>query len=220
MLLLRPLRAAGRATRRAAAFTLVELLAVIAIIGILMAFLLPKIPEMMDATKVTACEKNLSEIYKGVEMYRMKYDRLPSESGVRFFTTLISREVWENTKTSAQKLSCPGVDIGALDIGAIDDPTEWYIDPEMVNGNYSAYAGRNTDEYKLRRMSGKEPLVADDNDGDGNHRTTTNVLYGDGAVHAFELGLEREKGNVGSEETYLTVGPDAEIEDLRKFSLD
>lgn len=220
MLLLRPVRAAARATRRAAAFTLVELLAVIAIIGILMAFLLPKIPEMMDATKVTACEKNMGEIYKGLELYKIKYDRLPSESGVRFFSSLISREVWENTKTSAQKLSCPGVDIGALDIGAIDDPAEWYADAEVVNGNFSAYAGRNTNEFKLRRMSGKEPLIADDNDGLGNHMTTTNVLYGDGAVHTFELGLEREKGNVGPDEEWIVVGPDATIEDLAKFSLD
>lgn len=216
MLLIRPLHTA----KRVAAFTLVELLAVIAIIGILMAFLLPKIPEMIDAANVTACEKNLQEIYKGVETYRVKYDRLPSESGVRFFTTLISRDVWENTKTSAQKLSCPGVDIGALDIGAIDDPEEWYIDSEIVNGNYSSYAGRNTDEFKLRRLSGKEPLVADDNDGLGNHRTTTNVLYGDGSVQTFELALERERGNVGSDEEWIVVGPDASIEDLAKFSLD
>ena len=69
-------------------------------------------------------------------------------------------------------------------------------------------------------MSGKDPLVADDNDGGGCHRTTTNVLYGDGSVSSFELSTEKKNGNVDEEETYIAVGPDSMIEDLQKFTLD
>jgi len=193
---------------------------VIAIIGILMAFLLPKIPEVIDQTKVTACEKNLHEIYNGMQLYQTKYKRLPNDSGVRFFSTLISRKVWENTKTSAQKLTCPGVDNGFLEIGSMDNPEDWFVDKEAVTGEYSSYAGRDCAEYPLRNFNGKEPLVADDNDGGGNHRTTTNVLYGDGAVNTFELALEQENGNVGPDEEWITVGPDSPIPDLTKLSLD
>jgi prepilin-type N-terminal cleavage/methylation domain-containing protein len=204
-----------------AAFTLVELLAVIAIISILMAFLLPKIPEMIDAAKVTACKKNLQEIYKGIGIYEIKYNRLPNKPGVRFFSTLISRGALENTKTSAMKLTCPAPDIGSL-AGISDiEPELWFADAEAIDGTFSSYAGRDTDQYPLKRMTGKEPLVADDNDdGVGNHMTTTNVLYGDGAVNTFELALEIENGNVDPEAEFIIVGPDSNIEDLQKFSLD
>jgi len=216
-----PSSALRRANPLRAAFTLVELLAVIAIISILMAFLLPKIPEVMDATKVTACKKNLSEIHKMIGVYEMKYNRLPNKPGVRFFGSLYSRGAFEQTKTSAMKLTCPGVDVGSL-YGIADlEPEEWFADLESVDGSYSSYAGRDTEQFPLKRMSGKEPLVADDNDdGEGNHMTTTNVLYGDGAVNTFELFLERENGNVDPEEEYIIVGPDSNIEDLQKFSLD
>ena len=178
-----------------AAFTLVELLAVIAIIGILMVFLLPKIPEMIDAAESTACKKNLSEIHKGILLHKTKHDnRLPRGSGVRFFTVLVTEDTWENE--------------------------ERYTDEEALDGTFSAYAGRNTDEFPLKRLSGKDAIVADDNDGGGNHRTTTNVLYGDGSVSSFELSTEKNNGNVDPDETYIVVGPDAMIEDLQKFSLD
>jgi len=208
-----------RASRRAA-FTLIELLAVMAIIGVLAAFLLPKIPEMLDKADVTACEKNMQEIYGGIVLYKSNRKRLPNESGVHFFTSLVTSKTWENTKTSAQKLTCPGVDVGALTIGAIDDPEEWYDDKDAIDGTYSAYAGRDTIEYPLRKLSGKEPLVADDNDGGPNHRIMTNVLYGDGSVNAFDLAIEQEKGTVGEDEEWITVGPDSPIEDLQKMSLD
>ena len=63
-------------------------------------------------------------------------------------------------------------------------------------------------------------LVADDNDPEMNHPTTTNCLWGDGAVRAFELVELQEDGTISPEEEILLVGPDSPVEDLRKLSLD
>lgn len=200
-------------------FTLIELLAVILIIGILAAALTPMVTDAIEASRVTACQQNLDSIYDGIMLYQNKYDRLPRESGARFFAELISRGAIENTRTNAKRLTCPAVDVGFLSVGDLD-PETWFEDLEAVDGSYSTYAGRNSRDYPLRRLSGKDPLAGDDNDPEMNHPTTTNVLYGDGSVQTFELFVEREKGTVGADEEVLIVGPDSPVEDLRKLSLD
>jgi prepilin-type N-terminal cleavage/methylation domain-containing protein len=211
-------------TSRRAGFTLIELLAVILIIGVLATFLLPKIPEAIDQAKVTGCQANLREIYKGLLSYEIDHKRLPRKenTGVRFFAVLIDSGTWENTETSAKKLTCPAVDVGVLTIGDLP-PEEWFADIDLVDGSFSTYAGRNTLEYPLRGLkSGKEALVADDNDGDGemNHRTATNVLYADGTVKGIQLLEMRERGLLEKEDTVLLVGPESPLEELQKLTLD
>ena len=102
-----------------AGFTLIELLAVILIISILMVFLLPKIPEAIDNAKVTACKANMKEIYGALLIYNSKHQDLPKQSGVRFFASLITEGAWENSKSSVERLSCPGVQRSSLRIGEI-----------------------------------------------------------------------------------------------------
>jgi prepilin-type N-terminal cleavage/methylation domain-containing protein len=218
---MRLIRTLPRPLRRArAAFTLVEILAVILIISILATFLVPQAIDAIETARTTACKKNLQEIGSGFKQYEIKYGKIPSESGARFFSVLISRGVWENTKSSARRLSCPAVDAGSLPGLEGREPTEWYTELEQVDGTCSAYAGRDCKNHPLRKFTGKDPLVADDNDGAMNHPTTTNVLYGDGAVESFELFELREKQTIGPDEEVLVVGPDSPVEDLRKFSLD
>lgn len=209
--------------RARAGFTLIELMAVVVIIGILMIFLLPKIPAAFDATKVTACKNNLKNIYSGLTTYYSKYNKLPKGSGIRFFAALITDEVWENSATNAKTLTCPGVEDSALAIRDLE-PAEWYADEAILDGTYSAYAGRNVKEHGLRRWppenASKECLVADDNDGGENHDTATVALFADGSVFPFEIVEERKKGRVGAEETTIVVGPESPIDELRKLSLD
>jgi prepilin-type N-terminal cleavage/methylation domain-containing protein/prepilin-type processing-associated H-X9-DG protein len=202
-----------------AGFTLIELLAVILIITLLATFLLPMVNDAFSAGENVACQTNLSNIHKGIILYKTKYRKLPNESGVRFFAQLYSREAIEQSKTNAERLTCPAVDKGALTIG--DMPwEEWWTDLEAIEGNYSSYAGRDSKEYPLRKLKADEPLVCDDNDPLMNHGTTTNVLYGDGSVQQFENVLLREEGVMAEEEEVLIVGPDSPVEDLQKMSLD
>lgn len=219
---MKPLRSLTTSTGRAlrAGFTLIEMMAVLLIIGILMYFLLPTVQDSIQQSKVVACQANLKNIYTGIQAYEMKYKHLPDRGGVQFFALLITRGAWENTKTNAQRLTCPAVDTNGLPGLMGKEETEWFKDIEAVDGSYSSYAGRDLKANPLRRLSGKEPLVCDDNDAtEGNHPTTTNVLMGDGSVDALELKLYEEKGDVPKDSTRLAVGPDAEVEVLRKFTL-
>jgi prepilin-type N-terminal cleavage/methylation domain-containing protein len=204
-------------------FTLIELLAVMAIIAILAAFLIPKIPEAIDRANVTACTKNLQDIYGGLMLYNQKHKDLPKEGGAKFIAALISSGTWQNTPDSANRMSCPAVKKSALTGLTAENPEDWYRDLQSVDGTCTAYAGRDMKRYPLRRFpdgSGKDALVADDNDPEGNHRTTTCVLLDSGVVMTYELSELREKGILGPEEEVLVVGPDSPVEPLQKLSLD
>jgi general secretion pathway protein G len=215
------MRPSERSHRARRGFTLIELLAVILIIGILMAFLVPQIPAAIDRAEVTACRKNLGVISEALIIHYNKYKELPSESGARFVASPITRKVWENTKQNAERLTCPGVSKAALANQADHSPDEWFADPELIDGQSTSYAGRDLKNHPLRKFpgSGKEPLIADDNDGGMNHKTETCVLYADGTVGTLDLVTLEEQGVLGKDELLL-VGADSQVEELTKLSLD
>src|SRR5262245_46839141 len=204
-------------------FTLIELLAVILIIALLVTFLTPVVNDALEAARVAACAANLREIHKGLVLYGVKYHgEFPQQGGVRLITAALTRGALENTRTNAERLTCPAIDPNSLSGLAGRPPEEWFADLERVDGTCSAYAGRDLAHFPLRSgltSSGREPLVCDDNVGGLNHRTATNVLYADGSVQAFELPLLKESGQIPADATNLVVGPDSPLDDLRKFTL-
>jgi prepilin-type N-terminal cleavage/methylation domain-containing protein/prepilin-type processing-associated H-X9-DG protein len=202
-------------------FTLIELLAVILIVSILVATLTPMVNDAIERARVSACAANQRALYQGMVQYMTQYGRAPDQSGVKFFAQLYSKKAMENTKTNAERLTCPGVEKSALAIGQL--PWEqWWTDLDLVDGSYSAYAGRDLREHPLRKFPGPgtEPLLADDNDPEMNHNTATNCLYADGSVRQYELEDLREEGLIGPEEQILLVGPSSPVADLQKLSLE
>jgi prepilin-type N-terminal cleavage/methylation domain-containing protein len=218
-----PFRAGGPESGSTGGFTLIELLAVMAIILILITFLLPRITTAIDQGKVTACKANLIELYKQLFVYDQKHGDLPKGSGVQFFAAVIADGDLENTAENAKKMSCPAVKASSLTgVAALEDAKEWYKHIDQIDGSYSAYAGRNMKQFPLRRFpgSGEDPLIADDNDPEMNHPTTTCVLWADGSVTTIELLELRKKGLLTEDDTVLKIGPDSPVESLRKLSTD
>ncbi len=209
----------GRRSKRG--FTLIELLAVILIISILVATLTPMVADAIRTAEAKGCAGNLRQIGSALELYKIKFESWPPHSGVRFFADVIARGAIENTKPNAERMTCPAIEKSALAIGQLPWE-EWWKDLEVLNGQYSAYAGRDMKNHPLRHKtpSGREPLMADDNDGGMNHHTTTNVLYADGSVQPFEIEDLHAQGVVPKDEELLVVGPDSPVPDLTKLSLD
>ncbi len=67
------------------AFTLVELLVVVAIIGILLALLMPSLREFREHARTVACQSHMGAIGKGIINYALELDSFPitSEAGGR-----------------------------------------------------------------------------------------------------------------------------------------
>lgn len=81
-----PSRAAGR--RRARGFTLIEVMVVIAIIGILATLIVPKIMNRPDQARRVAATQDIATVMQSLKLYRLDNGRYPTtEQGLRALVT-------------------------------------------------------------------------------------------------------------------------------------
>ena len=165
---------------------------------------------------VDSCRARLKNIYDGLRALKDEQGVTPSAPGVDFFAVLIAEGQWEDVPEARALLSCPGPGVPAIDFSSS------FADLGSVTGEHSAYAGRDTANHPLAAFPtrGTEPLIACDNAAGMNHDGVMNVLYADGSIKTYVLEQEREKGTLGADETTIWIGPNSQLEDLRKLTLD
>ncbi len=100
-----------RVPTRRSAFTLVELLVVIVIIGILAALLIPAIAKSIHRSRVSSCASNLGQLFKLQSIYMSKFGGaqryMPLEQGTAFWEKLAKVQPPLLDFTQLDVLRCP-----------------------------------------------------------------------------------------------------------------
>ena len=100
-----------------------------------------------------------------------------------------------------------------------DQPVVHFAQINEMDGFFLASRSSEVD-FDWNMLSGKEVLVADDNDPENNHKSTTLALMGDWTVREYDMATLKDKKMIAVEEEVLLVGPESPVEELQKLSLD
>jgi len=212
-------------TRGESGFSLVEILVVITIIGLLMTFGFSAMQGAREASKVTKCKKNLSEIGQALLIYKDQRNkgRWPREVGIRFLLTLHRHD--QITGRSSELFLCPGTQ-DLNDLGPGTDMGSAYDDWEAITSDTISYAGRDAVAFPIRGANDAEQvLAADDNEFGSNHLNGLNVLYGDGGVQMIDVKIEyadvlADYPEFDDPSVGIPVGTDSPIELLQVLRVD
>ncbi len=130
------------------AFTLVELLVVVAIIAVLIAILLPALNKARDAARGTKCQANLRQTTHAQLAYSVEY-----RSYIRppWWSLKAPRNIREWSKAL--------VDLDFLSDGYIGE--YWYSDENRVSGTLICPSASNAVEKMKGPWRGNEPKISD-----------------------------------------------------------
>lgn len=83
-----PRQRPARFSRRAAGFTLIEIMVVIVILGVLAALVVPRVMSRPDEARVVAARQDIAAIMQALKLYRLDNQRYPTtEQGLQALVT-------------------------------------------------------------------------------------------------------------------------------------
>lgn len=177
---------------RRSGFTLIEILVVVAIIGVLLTVLLPRIIGVSDQANVVACKKTLQDQFAELELYRQRFGHFPTQSGIQFIGELWRSEEVENDEKEAKLFICPGDK--TLAQTAYGDAVgkkavyEALVHYDTLSSDFVSYSCRDQQAYKLDfSKPAAQLLVCDDDENELNHRFKINCLYLNGFVDDVDI---------------------------------
>ncbi|GEM_PF-854215 len=216
----------SRSRRSSSAFTLLEMMVVILIIGILSGSFVVMMPEMVDKAKMTANEQNMTRLYQTFLSYQQDHSgSWPRDNGQRFFLRLWKDRVVDRTEKNAKLFFSPAEDVGLYVMDG--QTTEDYLDDwDGIGPGSTSYAGFNdfgerAARRKLRSDPGHTTIVSD---AMRFHRTAMIYLTADGSTHRLLFPELAEKEGLILDEILMegavVAGPDSLAPELRTVSND
>ncbi len=210
---------AGGDQRSRAGFTLVEILAVIAILALLFSLAMPIVTRARAAGDVTACQSNLRNIALTLGTYvdTRRDGKWPKDRGVRLL--LLLHQHGEIEGESLKTFVCPGTNDETWPPGREGEWGAGFEDWDDIATGCISYAGRDMENFPIRKDKLDQMVIAaDDNEIVPNHSHLTNLVYADGRVSKRDLKDFPELEDLGLEA--IPVGPDSPDEELAKLLVD